>query len=1128
MTAPLQIKLLGSPQLLLDGQPLPDFAYQKSLALLSYLLVTQKPQPRSSLATLLWGESTEANARAQLRTALAELRQRLEPYLEITRNTVAFNRDSSYWLDVEAFTAACAAETGGRSELDALKTAVELYRGDFLAGFQVRNALDFEQWQVEQQEWLHKLAEQALETLVEDGLTRSAHREGLEYANRLLALTPWHEPGHRQKMRLLALNGQRSEALAQYRRCVEILAEQFIADPSPETLALYEEIKAGKLTAQKPPATVPPHNLPAPLVTFIGREKELNEVVTLLLDPERRFITLVGEGGVGKTHLAQVAARQVVPHFRDGVWFVPLLNLPAASATSPEILPTLLATAVAAALKITFYGPDSPPTQLFNRLRPKQLLLILDNFEHLATGAEFVLDLLKNAPQVTVLVTSRARLKFQAEYALRLAGLPLPPTNDDPAAAAYDSVQLFADRARRSWSGFVLDAGTLPQVAHLCRLVEGLPLGIELVAAWVEHLPLAEIIANLQQDLAAVTALHQDVPEQHHGLRLVFESSWRLLSGAEQMMLAALSVFRGDFSRNAALTATGAELAHLMALGDKSLLKTTYPGRYLLHELLRQFAAEKLAVLLPAAAAAEVSERHSTYYLTLLTEQVDLLAANNPQPALEALEAEMSNIRQAWEWGIQWLGQAEWGRSHPMLLARSIKGLARFYDFKGLYQTGEHLFRTAGDRLRASTPPAAEAGAAQTLLAMVLGAQGQFLLVLGQFTQAVTLLREVLSLTESLEPADEIQAGKVVFLKHLGDAYTGLSDYRSADDAYTRSLDLARELADQAGAAAARLALAWVSLNRGDFAQAETLAQEALALYRDLDNQKNIALTFNTLGTIAVKTNQYAQAQTHYQQSLDIRRRLNHPREIAESLNNLGTVASELGQFDRAKQCYQECLALVRPSGNRPAIANILNNLGSLAGMQTRYPEAQQYFEQSLQIRQEMGDQYGIATSLNNLAATARYLEDYETARRYAEESLALYIEIAHRPGSVFCLDNLGYITAAQGQWAAAWRYFQMALQESLAIKAIVLTLDALAGMSGLFVQAGDYSRAAHLLGLALSHPQVSSTTTHNAQAILAQLRQVWPEEKLQAEMAHGQTLDWQKEVLALGSLGRKWVKSKP
>lgn len=1113
MTIRLQISFLGPPQLLLDGQPLPDFTYQKSLALLSYLLMTQKTQPRSTLSTLFWGELAEANARAQLRTVLAELRQSLEPYLEISRNAVTFNRASSYWLDVEAFTSACAAPF----DANTLKAAVELYRGDFLAGFQVRNALDFEQWQLEQQEWLHKLAEQALEALAADCLIRSPGSgisEGLTYANRLLALTPWHELAHRQKMQLLALSGQRGEALAQYQRCVETLAEQLAAGPAPETTALYEQIKAGKLAAQRELEIVPPHNLPAPLVAFIGREKELNQVVNLLLDPERRFVTLVGEGGVGKTHLAQVAARQVLPHFRDGVWFVPLLNLSASEVTVPEILPNMLATAVATALKITFYGPDSPASQLFNRLRTKQLLLILDNFEHVAAGADFVLELLKNAPQVTVLVTSRIRLKFQAEYALRLTGLPVPPTPDDPAAATYDSVQLFAERARRSWSGFALDAGALSQVAHLCRLVEGLPLAIELVAAWVEHLPLAEIIANLQQDLAAVPALHQDVPEQHRGLPVVFENSWRLLSRAEQEVLAELSVFRGDFSRNAALTVTGGELAQLVALVDKSLLKTTEPGRYLLHELLRQFAAEKLAALLPAVVV-EVNRRHSIYYLTLVNAQIESLYHNNPQPALEALEPELSNIRPAWLWGLPGGQAKDEDRSHVLLMAQSVKGLARFYDFKGLYQAGEYLFRTSGDRLRAFGPSSVPT---QTLLVQILAGQGQFLLVLGRFAQAATTLQEALTLAEHMEPAEEVQAHKIALLKNLGDAYIGLSDYRSAFDAYTGSLELALGSSDRPGIAAARQALAWLNLNRGEFVQAEALAQDALALYRELDSQKNIALVFNTLGTIAVKTNQYVQAEAYYQQSLAVRRRLNHPREIAESLNNLGTVASELGQYEPARQYYQECLALVRQSGYRPAMANILNNLGTLAGMQTRYHEAQQYFEQSLQIRQEMGDQYGIATSLNNLAATARYLADYETARRYAEESLALHIEIAHQPGSVFCLDNLGYITAAQGQWTTSWRYFQQALQESLALKAVALTLDALTGITGLLVQAGDYTRAAHLLGLALSHPHVSPTTTHNAEAILAQLRQVWSEEKLQVELAQGQSLDLQQEATALSS----------
>jgi DNA-binding SARP family transcriptional activator len=526
----LRVKLLGSPEIYRDGERIVGFTYQKSLALFSYLIVTRQSHSRLSLATLLWGESSDSNARAQLRTALAELRQHLEPYLSVTRKTVAFNSEPDYWLDVDVFTSSCQslqAEANSMADIERLKKAVDLYRGDFLEGFYVRNAVDFEQWQREQQEWLHKLVEQALRTLVEDTLLRGtadSFTEGLVYVNRLLALTPWYEQAHRQKMRLLGLKGQRSEALAQYQRCVDILAEQFGAEPAAETTELFEQIKNDQLSPPSPKTTsaTPPHNLPAPVISFIGRKLELAELAKLLRNPDHRFITLVGEGGVGKTHLAQVAARQVLADFPDGVWFVPLLNLQPSASATPEMWPDMLATAIADAWGFRFYGQESPQHQLFNRLHSKNALLVLDNFEHLLPGGEFVLNLLKSAPGITVLVTSRARLKFRAEHALRLEGLPLPPTDSDPTAADYSSVQLFWDRARRASASFTVDDDTLPQVVRLCRFVEGLPLGIELISAWVEHLTLAEIIANLEQNLDFAAATYQDVPERHHCLRVVF------------------------------------------------------------------------------------------------------------------------------------------------------------------------------------------------------------------------------------------------------------------------------------------------------------------------------------------------------------------------------------------------------------------------------------------------------------------------------------------------------------------------------------------------------------------------------------------------------------------------------
>jgi tetratricopeptide (TPR) repeat protein len=246
---------------------------------------------------------------------------------------------------------------------------------------------------------------------------------------------------------------------------------------------------------------------------------------------------------------------------------------------------------------------------------------------------------------------------------------------------------------------------------------------------------------------------------------------------------------------------------------------------------------------------------------------------------------------------------------------------------------------------------------------------------------------------------------------------------------------------------------------------------------------------------------------------LQLRRQLGNPREIVQSLNNLGTLLSETGKMDRAQQCYEECLSILQESGYRAGIANVLNNLGTLFAKQGQYERAQQYFEQSLQLRREIGDQYGVATSLNNLGAIARYLDDYETAQTYVEESLAIHVEIAHRPGSVYCLDNLGYITAARGNLTAAWRYFRMALEESLAVKAIILTLDALTGIAGLLAQSGDYAQAAQLLGLTLNHPVVQAETHTNAAPILETLRQALSPDRLAAEMEHGKSLDLQQVV---------------
>jgi predicted ATPase len=568
-------------------------------------------------------------------------------HLLITRAEAAFKRDSAYWLDVAVFRAAVADSPG--KELEGLHNAVELYQGDFLEGFYAPEALAFEEWMLGQRSFLRGLMIQALHTLVVKHLEREEYAPGIDYANRLLALEPWREETHRHLMILLARSRQRSAALAQYETCRRILADELGVEPMPETTALYQRLKAA--------ASPPPHNLPPPPTAFVGRAAELGEIARYLHKPGAQLLTLVGPGGIGKTRLAlQAAARCVEPgaafetEFADGVFLVSL----AAGDAEPGERPTLLA-ALADALQFSFQGPVHPQAQLLNYLREKQMLLILDNFEDLVTEARQLGDILRLAPGIKLLVTSRVRLNLREEWALEVNGLDYPPAADPlpphDAADAYGAIALFGQQARRARAGFALTEANFPEVVRICRLVEGAPLGIELAASWLRVLSCREIADEIEKGLDFLTSALQNVPERHRSLRAVFDHSWNLLSPPEQVLFRQLSVFQGGFPRDAAAQVVGASLPLLAGLADKSLLRRNASGRYEVHELLRQYAEEKLR-LLPEEHE-RVHDQHCRYYAELLSQHKTQLKGEAPQAALLALSAERENVRAAWNWAVE-------------------------------------------------------------------------------------------------------------------------------------------------------------------------------------------------------------------------------------------------------------------------------------------------------------------------------------------------------------------------------------------------------------------------------------------------------------------------------------------
>ncbi|MCP4589222.1 MAG: hypothetical protein GY842_00620, partial [bacterium] len=344
-----------------------------------------------------------------------------------------------------------------------------------------------------------------------------------------------------------------------------------------------------------------PNNLPVQPTPFVGREAVLAEIAGRLHDPDCRLLTLLGPGGSGKTRLALETGAAQLDNYSHGVWFVPLAALQSVDA----IVPT-----VARALGFSFYadaggsaGPD-PQQQLLDYLRQKTMLIIMDNYEHLLSplnppmggtkGGDLVTDILKTAPDVKVLATSRARLNVQGEQLFPVAGMNFPAKDTLEQAAQYSAIKLFLGSARRVQPDFELTPANLADVARICRLVQGMPLGILLAAGWIEMLTPAEIAAEIGTSLDFLETDVRDVPARHRSMRAVFDHSWNLLTERERQVLHGLSVFRGGCTREAAQEITGASLRELMALVRKSLLHRASGGRYEMHELLRQYSAERL------------------------------------------------------------------------------------------------------------------------------------------------------------------------------------------------------------------------------------------------------------------------------------------------------------------------------------------------------------------------------------------------------------------------------------------------------------------------------------------------------------------------------------------------------
>jgi len=673
-----------------------------------------------------------------------------------------------------------------------------------------------------------------------------------------------------------------------------------------------------------------PHNLPPQPTPFLGRREELTEITGRLHDPTCRLLTLIGPGGIGKTRLSLQAAAEQIEAFPHGVYFVPL---------APVNTPGLLVPTIADALKFTFYSREDQKVQLLNYLREKKLLLILDNFEHLIAGAELVADILTNAPQVKVLVTSRERLNLQGETLLELRGMEVP----DEAAGeieGYSSVQLFLQGARRVLPSFSLSEEDKTCVARVCQLVEGMPLGILLAATWVRLLSCPEIVQEIEQSLDFLTTTLRDLPERHRSLRAVFDYSWNLLSEQERVALSRLSVFRGGFQRDAASQVAGVSLPILTSLVDKSLVLRVMTGRYDLHEVVHQYAEEKLRE--SPAEEARTHDRHWDYYAAFLQRREDDLRGRRQQEAQTEIRTEIENVRAGWRWAIM--------QGKIAGIDAALDSLFLFYDFQQWVPEGIEAFDRAVRAIKGQ--PATEA--TDRTIGRLLARQGALSYLFGPHDQARTLLHQALSIADRLGLSEE----RAFCFNHLGN----------------------------------------IALTSGDYAEAERLLSASLTIYQATDNRRGVAVALNNLGNIAHAQGDYARARHLFQESLSMSQEIGDQRRIAIGFNNLGSVAHLLGEYAEAKRLHQESLAIKRALGGQWGISASLANLGVVAYLLGEYEEARTLHQESLVLCREIGDRRGMARSLNNLADAACALGEYQEAEAGFREALTTAMAIRAMP----------------------------------------------------------------------------------------------------------------------------------
>lgn len=1006
MADPFRLSLFGGFRLERDGVEL-KLPRRKSQALLAYLALYPREHSREKLAALFWGDSTDADARRALRVVLTDLRQVFGPDAFLAdRDTLQLNPDFPLTLDAREFLALTSTHLDFNSgaEIKNQKSNIENYL-ELLPDF-------YDDWLEPRREEFRALFLDAALKLIAHARTRGEYKTAIELAQKILTIDTANEAAHQHLMFCYSALGDRAAALDQYEFCKRALRDELGVEPSTETRQLYERIRQQSETGSSAARLT---NLPKPLSSFVGREKQLRDLHELLT--RASLVTLTGAGGSGKTRLAIHVASDSLNRYADGVWWVDFSAL---------LDKTLVPQQVAKALGVQEQPNRAWVETLVHFLSAKQLLLVLDNCEHLvAACATLVESILSQCPGIRVLATSREALGVGGETIWQVPTMALPRAGDaTQGLMRYEAIRLFVERAQAVNARFELTEQNAVAVTRICERLDGIPLALELAAARTGVSVPEEIAARLDDRFNLLTSGGHSVLPRQQTLRGLIDWSYDLLPDEERTLFRRLAVFAGGWTLEAAtviaggyagadtapfsdssnavpslrITASFIVRTLLQQLVNKSLLQTQHINneiRYTVLETIREYACDKLNA---SNEMQGVHVRHADYFLKFAREAEPRLRSAGQDVFLQKLETEYDNLRAALGWS-----QAQADEIRGLQLANA---LTWFWLFRNYVSEGREWLRVA---LASGDPSGAAAERAGAFFGL-----GVLALEQGDLTTARNALDESIHISRDL--------GNNSLLAHAT-AWRGWIDIHqgSFDNAFNKfqvSLDLARTAGDQWAVAYSLSLLQLLSAQRLDFDAARAYGEQGVALFREIGDKWGLTWLLQRLGQFYYTWDRdFDRAQALLKESLSLARQWNNQKLIADTLWQLGLLAVFQLAPPRAERLAEQALALSRELQYREGIFRSVNVLGEAARVKGDFGRAATYYHEGLQVVREMDSKRAIVITAINLGLALLRGGDYAGAMKFLAESRANLATTQDKNLLATCLTAFGAAAVVDGRF---------------------------------------------------------------------------------------------------------------